>query len=286
MLKKIIRPPVVAGMFYPKDREELIFTINKMLDNVDIDIIEPYLNEKILGFIAPHAGYIYSGQVAAYTYKLVQLLNSKRKIEIVVVLSPSHREPLYGSSVYNGDYYSTPLGEIKVSSLAKDISNEDLHIYYSDIGHSLEHALEVQLPFLQVVLGDFQLIPIVIGDWRREHTKKLSQILREKIYEKYSNVLFIASTDLSHFYPYDVAKEMDLKFLALLEQGNIDELEEAVIKEEVEACGIGPVFTLCELFRLGKESYFKTLYYANSGDVIPEKNQVVGYGSGVFIEKK
>lgn len=268
-----VRKPVVAGAFYPYDKEELIEMLDNFFSNVDIDIALP---SNIKGVLVPHAGYIFSGQVAAYSYSVVKEL----KPEIVVILGPSHRERIGGSSVAIEDYWETPLGRVPIAKeLAYSVVNEDLGIYYSKIGHSLEHSLEVQLPFLQYVLNNnFKIIPISIGDISLDHLQALANQLKE-VLASYPRVLYVISSDLSHYHSYYEAKEMDLEFLRLLESGDYERLYKAVMLEEVEACGIGPIFTMLFIAR-----HYKNLIYMNSGDTFGDKIRVVGYAGGVFYD--
>lgn len=277
IIDNTIRKPAVAGMFYPIDPEELKVEIKKFAQNASLSKVE-LPKETIRGIISPHAGYAYSGQCAAYSYDAVKNLSP----EIIVVLSPSHRESLKSSTVYNGKFYETPLGLVKVhTGLAKKLEDPHNLIHYSCQGHIFEHALEVQLPFIQHYFPNASIIPIVVGNISPEHTRLLADKLYETL-KNYSNVLFVASTDLSHFHPYNKAVDMDSKFISILESLGIEELEKNIFDGTVEACGIGPVAVVAKVLMKEKRYSFKKLYYCNSGDVINEKRRVVGYLSGVF----
>ncbi|MGW8178252.1 MAG: AmmeMemoRadiSam system protein B, partial [bacterium] len=205
-LEAEVREPAVAGMFYPKDPDELTATIDLLLrDARKIEISEP-----LVAIVVPHAGYPFSGHVAAHAYTLLR----DRGIRRVVVISPCHVEAFRGVSVFDGDGYATPLGVVPVDrEFCKKLASKNPRIKYSNRGHRKgpqgrgEHALEVQLPFLQTVLGDFQLVPIVMGDQSYDTCKALAVSLEEMI-EGPSTVI-VASSDLSHFHPYETAVELD-----------------------------------------------------------------------------
>jgi MEMO1 family protein len=269
-----IRKPAVAGMFYPGDKDTLEAAVKGYLNAAKPEEI----HGKIIGIVSPHAGYVYSAPVAAYAYKLL----SGKKYETVVVISPSHQEYFSGCSIFDGDAYETPLGVIKVDKeIAKSIANPDENIYLSSRGHRTsgmgEHALEVQLPFLQVMLGDFKLVPIVIGDQTEENCAKLGKKLGEVL--KGKNVLIVASSDLSHYHPYADAQKIDRRTVECFEKGDLKNMMNC------EACGHGPIYSMIVASQMLGATNNKILKYANSGDV-PEgdKGRVVGYMSGVLYD--
>ncbi len=186
------RSAVVSGTFYPDDPVKLKNQIDFSLANLED---KPIVGE-IRGFIVPHAGYMYSGQVAAAAYK--QLLNSD--FDLVVVISPSHRENFSGVSVLPALNYKTPLGNVKINrEMCQRIAEFDEMIHISWDGHREEHALEVQLPFLQRILGEFELIPIVMGNQTYDIGFNLGEAIAKLI--RHEKALIIASSDLSHYYP-------------------------------------------------------------------------------------
>jgi len=271
-----VRKPAVAGMFYPADKRVLEDEIKKYLDAAAPEDVDG----KIIGIVSPHAGYVYSGPVAAFSYKLL----IGKKYDVVVVISPSHREYISGSSVFDGDAYETPLGLIKVDKeIAKSIASDNDKIYLSSRGHSVkgtmgEHALEVQLPFLQVVLGDFKLVPIVIGEQDKKNCTLLADKLAEVLKDK--NVLIVASSDLSHYNSYEDAHKIDKFAVESFEKGNIDDILNC------DACGAGPIYTMMLASKKLGANKNKILKYATSGDV-PEgdKWRVVGYMSGISYQE-
>lgn len=259
--KMVVRKPAVAGSFYPADREELAGMVDAYLSEAQ-DIRLP--NVKAL--VAPHAGYVYSGKTAAEGFK--QLVG--RNIDTVIILAPSHKVRLSGASVLDVTHFETPLGLVKVSSKVSELLAEE---GFENIpaAHASEHSLEVMLPFLQRVLGDFELIPIVVGN---ADPAALASVLVDYVDEK---TLIVASTDLSHYYPYDEAVKLDSICTAAIPAIDFDGMEQC------QACGSTPVKTLMHIAK-AKGWVGKIVDYANSGDTAGDKNQVVGYASVAFFE--
>ena len=189
-----VRKPVVADMFYPSDPHELRRVVNRYLGNVE----KGHINGKIVALISPHAGYAYSGQVAAYAYKLVEGMD----LDDVVVIGPSHRFGFLGASIYDGEGYETPLGIVPIDrELSRRIGQQSTIIDYIPQAHAQEHSLEVQIPFLQSVLKGFSLVPIVMGPtWNFNVFQQLSHAIIRSI--KGKKALIIASSDLTHSYDY------------------------------------------------------------------------------------
>jgi AmmeMemoRadiSam system protein B/AmmeMemoRadiSam system protein A len=276
-----VRKSAVAGSFYPGDPETLRNDLGALLGNVRraADAGRPMI------LVEPHAGYMYSGHVAAHGYKLLENLT----IDTVVVISPSHMEYFPFVSVFDGDAYETPLGAIPVNkTLAQEIATADQQLRLSERGHiqnelaSREHALEVQLPFLQTVLGSFRVVPIVMGDQGWEACRVLGDALGAVLQR--DDVLVVASSDLSHFYPYDVAKQMDGVFLDLLQQMDPWRLYESIKQKSCEACGAGPVISGLIAAQRVDDARCRVLSAANSGDVTGDLDRVVGYACAVIME--
>jgi AmmeMemoRadiSam system protein B/AmmeMemoRadiSam system protein A len=233
--------------------------------------------------VAPHAGYIYSGPVAAYSYALLK----NKKITRVVIISPSHVTAFYGSSVYDGTAYSTPLGKVPVDmEFCKKLAAQDPSIKLSGEGHDteyqgrMEHALEVQLPFLQRVLKDFKLVPIVMGDQAYETCRALGQALAGLIND--DQTIIVASSDLSHYHPYNEAKNLDSKVLRAVEEWDYFNLCRNLKMNKWEACGGGPIAALLIAAEQRGANVAKVLKYANSGDTAGDKTRVVGYSAIVL----
>ena len=273
--KATVRQPAVAGQFYPAQADEL----RKMLEEYLGQAAVPPPGGKLVGLIAPHAGYMYSGKVAAYSYELLK----GRKIERVVVIAPSHYEAFPFVSVYDGDAYATPLGTIAVDKeFAAKLAKSSSVIKLSSRGHTPtqqqgEHALEVQLPFLQSMLGEFKLVPIVMGEQNYETERALGIALAKMI--KGTDTLIVASSDLSHYHPYDEATKLDQKTLKAISEYDYLSLSQNFEARNWEACGGGPIVAaMMAAERLGANQA-RILKYANSGDVTGDRSRVVGYGA-------
>ncbi|MGE5325728.1 MAG: AmmeMemoRadiSam system protein B [Deltaproteobacteria bacterium] len=279
-----IRPAGVAGGFYPADPREL----NKMTGEFLAKARVPALPGPLIAIVSPHAGYQYSGPVAAYSYALLR----GHKFERVVVISPSHYESFRFSSVYDGDAYSTPLGKVAVDkAFAKQLVVASPLIKFAKQGHGevqgrWEHALEDELPFLQRVLGEFKLVPVVMGQQDYETSRVLGVALARLIQKNASgdfDTLIVASSDLSHYHPYDDAVTIDHKTLNAVEEWDYYNMSLNFEDRVWEACGGGGIVAaMIAAERLGANRA-QVLRYANSGDVIGDKNRVVGYGAvGIF----
>lgn len=270
---KIVREPAVAGMFYPANVSKLKSEIEAYLTSVNLE----KTFENIFGLISPHAGYVYSGRTAAFAYKTIQ----NKSYTTVVVISPSHREYFPSTSIYSGDSYKTPLGEIELDKemISKLIDEKSL-IFEGVNGHRAEHALEVQLPFLQTVLDNFKLVPIVMGDQRKEFVIGLAEKLSKVVN---SETLIVASSDLSHFYSKKKANVLDSVVEDRISKfdyvGLLDDLE----KQKCEACGGGPIAVLLKTAELKEINKVKVLSRIDSGDISGDISEVVGYLSAVVF---
>lgn len=268
----MIRKPAVAGMFYPADENNLRSEIEQLLSEVEIDAEV----ENIFGIVAPHAGYKYSGLTAAKAYKLIE----NKIYETVIVISPSHREYFAGSCIYEGEAYQTPLGVVPINNEIRDkiISGSD-SIFLGNHGHNLEHALEVQVPFLQTVLGDFKIVPIVMGDQNKQYVYDLAARLADVVDNK---TLIVASSDLSHFHSKQQANLLDTK----VEQSIADFDYEGLLKnlefKNCEACGGGPIAAMMKAAEMLNHTTSKIIARSDSGDVTGDDSEVVGYLSAVI----
>jgi AmmeMemoRadiSam system protein B len=265
-------------MFYPSDHHELQRDVNRYLANVE----KTRIGGRIVALISPHAGYRYSGQVAAYAYKLLEGM----EFDDVVVIAPSHRVYFVGASIYDGEGYETPLGIVPIDrELSRRISQQSKIIKYVPQAHAQEHSLEVQIPFLQSVLGKFNLVPMVIGDWNFDVCRQLSQAIIRSIEGR--RVIIIASSDLTHSNNYQKVVEQDEILAHHIEQFDITGLEGDLRKGRCEACGGGPmVVAMMAAQGLGAQRG-KVLKLTNSGDVTGTKrpgNYVVGYMAAVLFQ--
>ena len=277
-----IRLPGVAGQFYPANPKALSQQIELYLHQAK----NAHIRGDIVALIAPHAGYVYSGQVAAYSYKQVQ----NRHYDTVVLIGPSHIEYFPFTSVYPRGGYKVPLGTLKVNEkMAKKIADYDESIRLSTKGHRQEnlprqeHCLEVELPFLiKVLKGPFKIVPIIMGDQNYRNSKALGEAVAKAA--KGKSVLIVASSDLSHYYPYEKAEALDHRLISYV--GNYDDkgLARALERHEVEACGGFPIVAAMIAARKLGAKKVKILDYANSGDTAGNKSKVVGYMSAVFYK--
>ena len=272
-MKEEFRRPAVAGSFYPADPPILSRQVREFLNRAPkVDI-----PGEIVALISPHAGYLYSGQVAAQAFKLIEGKN----FEAVVVVAPSHRVYFQGASIYDRGGFETPLGTIPVDKeLCRKIMAESEILRFLPQGHSQEHSLEVQLPFLQEVLGKFSLVPIVIGDQSFITCQKVGQAIGRGV--KGKNVLLVASTDLSHFHPYDRAVKIDEVLLEDIRAFDPQKLQQDLEGGKGEACGGGPVIAVMIASRELGANESKVLGYRNSGDVTGDRSGVVGYTAAVL----
>lgn len=283
-----IRKPAVAGSFYFKDPDTLKTTIDTFIAGVT----ETQVKGRIIGLMSPHAGYTFSGQVAAYAYREIK----GRPYDTVVILGPSHRAYLRGASVGNWDAYATPLGRVPVNrELVTALLKVETFFSFSERAHVREHSVETQLPFLQRVLTDFDIVPIVMGPSSMRELGGISKALASVI--KGRNVLLIASSDMSHYPAYRDAMEVDRSTLSIIETFD----PERVFNSEARAlgkgienlstalCGLSSVVTVMMVAKELGANTATVLHYANSGDVeyggYKEKRRVVGYGAVAFYKR-
>jgi hypothetical protein len=224
----------------------------------------------VKALIVPHAGYIYSGQVAAHAFKQVE----NRSYKTVIILAPSHQYPLEGVAVSKHTHYQTPLGEVAVSALARTLQEESPSIKTMPEVHSYEHAAEMLVPFLQRSLSGFEVVPILIGKASASQINGLADLLIRHIDER---TLVVASTDLSHYHPYNEAVAVDRRCVDSIVAGNFSRASRC------EMCGYYAVIALMRIAQKLRWSA-KLLSYANSGDVTGDRSAVVGFASLAFYE--
>lgn len=283
-----IRLPAVGGMFYPGNPSELREFVENALKTAEI----PQLKGRLVGVIAPHAGYQYSGGVAGHAYRALQ----GGSWDTVVVIGPSHRVPCSGAVLPEADIWRTPLGDVPIDSEVCQalVSAAPGLFRRSDFPHREEHCLEVQVPFLQVVLGDFKLVPILIHDFSRDTCQKAGRILAQVLSSR--NAILVASTDLAHYPSIEVCRRVDERTLANVVKMDIDAIYawEAKATQEYAAenvsctmCGLGAVVAVITAARgLGADKAIK-LKYANSGEVNPlTAERCVGYGAVALCASK
>ena len=274
-----IRNAVVAGQFYPENEKELTEIIERFLKEAKILNVEG----KLLSLILPHAGYIFSGFVAAHGYKAIK----KREFNSVILIGDSHCERFDGISIWEKGKWETPLGKVEIDeNLTKEILNQSKRFFIRDSAHLFEHSLEVHLPFLQKVLKDFKIVPIVFGSENEDWENLAETFLRVTENKK---VLIIGSSDLSHYPSFDLAQKADLETInsiLTVDPKNfsrkIQELEKEYPHVDTFACAQDTIKTILQIAK-EKKAKAKLLKYQNSGDTpFGEKSQVVGYGAVAF----
>lgn len=260
-----IRPSAVAGTFYPYARQVLERDVGLLLEGAkpDAGVVTPK------AIIVPHAGYIYSGPTAAIAY--AQLAAARGKIRRVVLLGPVHRVPVRGLALPGVEAFETPLGNVELDQDAIASISGMPQVLVSAAAHAQEHSLEVQLPFLQTMLGDFKLVPLAVGDATPAEVADLLDRLWGG-----EETLIVISSDLSHFLPYFVAQSVDQETVQ-----SILDFRGPITHDQ--ACGGTPI----NGFLIAAERHHlrsQLLDYRNSGDTAGDKNRVVGYASFAFAE--
>ncbi len=257
-----VRQPAVAGMFYPADPAELQRQVRGFLDAAKRKEISPK------ALVAPHAGYIYSGPIAGTAY--AQLASLAPRIRRVLLLGPAHRMAFRGLAFSTASSFRTPLGEVEVDLDALDTIRDLPQVQESDAPFEGEHCLEVQLPFLQTVLEDFKVVPLLVSDAK---ARDVAEVL-EELWGG-DETLIVISSDLSHYLDYASARTIDAETSQSIEQ-----LQPEAIGPH-QACGRNPLNgLLLEAQRHGLDAV--TLDLRNSGDTAGPRTQVVGYGAYVF----
>ncbi|MCX5781967.1 MAG: AmmeMemoRadiSam system protein B [Elusimicrobia bacterium] len=288
---KDVRQPAVAGQFYPSNPNELSSYIDKLLQNVE-DQSKILGKSQILAILVPHAGYVYSAQIAAYSYKL--LINSD--IDTVILIGNSHNFPLKRGAVDLNKIFLTPLGEVPVNrDIAKDILKKTQVLEENNYAHIPEHSLEVQIPFLQKVLKkNFSIVPVLLGQISLDECKQIGKAIADTIRERklIGKTVIVISSDMSHFPSWANANLVDSATLKSLEKFDPKTLQETIgTYENSETPNLQCV--LC-----GKESVYTGMYaakelgadkavvlkYSNSGNVSGDKSRVVGYGTAIFTK--
>ncbi len=263
-----MRAPAVAGQFYPRGPDELRHQLDGMFSGVSKEELA------VLGAVVPHAGYVYSGAVAAEVYAR---LPSR---QTYVILGPNHHG--MGAPVaLSRDSWQTPLGSVPVDleladALAGTIIDQD------EMAHRHEHSIEVQIPFLQSRFSDFMILPIAMGLQDEETAVEVGSALAKAISNLKRDVTVIASSDFTHYEPQDVARKVDARLIEAILNMDIPELYGRVYMYNATACGYGPIAATITAARAMGATSGKLLRYATSGDVIGDYSQVVGYGAIVF----
>lgn len=261
MPKSDVREPAVAGLFYPGDPEALRCQVQGFLD----DAASPVVQTIPKALVAPHAGYRYSGAIAASAY--AALGDAAARISRVVLLGPSHRVPFRGIATTSARAYRTPLGQVPINRLALESIRDLPGVAELDLAHGPEHSLEVHLPFLQQRLGAFTLVPLVVGD---ADARQVAAVL-DRLWDG-PETLIVVSSDLSHYHDYATAQGLDQETCRAIES-----LDETRLSPD-RACGCRPLAGLLHAAR-ARGLHARTLDLRNSGDTAGPRSEVVGYGA-------
>ncbi len=266
----MIRPPAVAGRFYPDDAGELTRQIESFLDDA------PKRKLRARGCMVPHAGYRYSGHVAGALYSRLEL---PRRF---IILGPRHYpqgEPL---AILSEGSWRTPLGEAQVDSdLAAALKSACPMLREDSVAHHAEHSLEVQLPFLQRLVGDFHFVPVALGTDRFAAFDELGKAIAEVIALQKEPVLIVASSDMNHYEDDHITRLKDRKALDKMLALDPRGLYDTVRREGITMCGFGPAVTLLTAALELGATEAELVRYATSGDITGDRDEVVGYASVV-----
>uniref|UniRef100_A0A7C4XU15 MEMO1 family protein ENV60_02855 n=1 Tax=candidate division WOR-3 bacterium TaxID=2052148 RepID=A0A7C4XU15_UNCW3 len=272
---KEYRESIHAGSWYPGQEKDLRKTIQVFLENARTKIAG-----EVYGLISPHAGYMYSGPIAAFAYKAVL----DKEYDDVIIIGPSHHHGFYGASIDKMRGRKTPLGIVEYDlELAERIIKENSKVLtYDPLAHSEEHSVEIQVPFLQTVLKKFKSVEIVMGT----QDLKTCEVLSEAIFKaiKGKKVLLVASSDLSHYHSQKTAEELDNQVIDAVSKFAPELLYKRLSNDSCEACGGGPIITAMLVAKKMGADKAKILMYATSGNVTGDYSQVVGYLAAAFLK--
>ncbi len=279
------RYPAHAGTFYPASPVELRKAIeSSFLHPLGPGSLPPEPGEYsggVIGVVSPHAGYIYSGHVAAHGYFRLAQAGAP---DVVFLLGPNHYGFGAPLAVDENEYWVTPLGEVRVDTgLAEEMVARERLLSFDFAAHKFEHSIEVQLPFLQYVFGDgFTIVPISMMLQTPEAAARVGGVIADLIAERGLKAYVVASSDMSHYVDARIAREKDMRAIERILALDVEGLYGVVIEEDVSMCGVGPVMTLMEVARRLGYTAPRLLKYANSGDVTGDYRQVVAYASISF----
>ena len=279
MASQSIRKPAVAGSFYPKNQVELRKMVTWFIENAEID---DKTCRKDLGFVAPHAGYAYSGRVAGHTYKALSARLKEYKAETFVVVGPNHTG--YGTALsISGEDWMTPLGIVK-----NDLEFSSQLAEYSDLftmeeeAHAAEHSVEVQLPFIQRVVERPRCVFICMGDQSYKYSEMLGKAIFDVEKKTGRKTAVIASSDFNHYESDEVAKKKDMPAIGALEKLDVKGFVERIDALEDTACGYGPIATAALYAKAKGAKKGRLLRYSNSGETTRDYGSVVSYASIIF----
>jgi len=279
-----VRKPAVAGYFYPNEKYGLIGLIEETFKSNTLGpgTLPPAKERKeTIGYIVPHAGYEYSGYVAAHAYLEISALPEGSTF---IIIGPNHYGLGSPIALPQSEIWETPLGQVKIdTALRNEILSEKSIIDMDDAAHWREHSIEVQIPYLQYVKKDFKILPISMSLMEKEYAVEVAEIIYKKIKEK-KNYYIIASSDLTHYEPAEsVNKKDEIAINAILKK-DLDEFYRILRKYNITMCGYGPASVLMHLSSLMGYNNVKLLKHVNSGDITGDYSAVVGYASIGFYK--
>lgn len=273
------RPSPIAGHWYSGNAQNLRMEITNFLNNTNL----PDPGGDIIGVIAPHAGYRYSGQTAAYAFQSVR----NQHFDLVIVLSPFHSYHPATILTSAHEFYQTPLGKIHVDQalirllITQTIPDKDIRMV--QVAFDEEHSLEIELPFLQCTLeGNFSLLPLMVRSIDPRQSEMFAHYVFDLIKDR--NALIVASTDLSHFFPQTVAERLDKEMLTQIQSFSVADVYRTEIDGKGYACGLGAVMISMALCKMLGADKIDILHHSTSGTQSGDLSSVVGYGAGVFIK--
>lgn len=282
LLKK--RLPVVSGYFYPDNKKELEslikWSFTHKIGPGALPATSTTRRKETIGYVAPHAGYVYSGPVAAHTYFQMAMDGAP---ETVVIIGTNHTG--YGAlvSIYPGGIWETPLGSLEVDSeLGKAIADASNIAELDEYAHLEEHSIEVQLPFIQYIYGDkVRILPIVMGLHTPDTARDLAKSILDAVSSLKRDVIIVASSDFNHYDPHEVTVKKDSNAISMILRLDSHGFYNVLLRDDVSVCGPGGIMVLIEYSKLAHQERAKAelLKYATSGDVSGDKSHVVGYAS-------
>ena len=280
-MNSYVREPAVSGIFYPKGNNELNENIESLFKDLNFGpgMLPPSSSsERIYGMVCPHAGYMYSGAVAANGYYHL----SSSRFESAIILGPNHYGLGSDVAIMGKGSWKTPLGQIDIDTeLAQDIHQNCTLVSYDELAHSRDHCIEVQLPFLQYIKHQFKIVPIILINQGKNMSMKLGNGIYKSI--KKRNLVSIASSDLTHYEPNSQAHEKDNLLISAILSLDIEKFYSILLSFNVTACGYGAIATVMEISKRMGAKKGKLLKYATSGDVVGDNKSVVGYSSILFV---
>ncbi len=275
------RPPVQAGRFYESNpqslKERIEWTFTHPLGPGRVPKASSERKKRSIGFVSPHAGYIYSGPVAAHTYFRIA---EEGNPDTFIILGPNHTGFGATIAVWAEGSWETPLGEAPVDEeLAAEIIRNSRFAKPDTVAHSEEHSIEVQLPFLQYLFGKVSIVPISMMYQTPQTSKDLADAILKAVEKLGRDIIIIASSDMSHYEPHDVAVAKDKLAIGKIIDLDPEGLYNVVMDKNISMCGVGPVMTLLYYAKAVEGKGAELLKYATSGDVTGEKTWVVGYAA-------